>query len=172
VLGGKGGMVYVVDRDRLGGFHAGSDSHAVQTFATAGSVFGAASYWNGHVFFLWSDDVLKDYALRDGRLSAQPVAHAAQRFTDPGATPTISANGAKDAIVWVIETRTWRGADRPAVLRAYDAANVARELYDSEQRGARDRAGTALRFTIPTVATGRVYVGTKGELGVYGLLPR
>ncbi|MDP9106173.1 MAG: hypothetical protein M3N49_09590 [Candidatus Eremiobacteraeota bacterium] len=105
VLGGKGGKVYVVDRDRLGRFHAGSDGHAVQTFATAGSVFGAAACWNGHVFMLWSDDVLKDFALRNGRLSAQPVAHAAQRFTDPGATPTISANGAKDAIVWVIETR-------------------------------------------------------------------
>jgi hypothetical protein len=70
----------------------------------------------------------------------------------------------------VIETRGWRAADRPAVLRAYDAANVARELYDSEQRAERDRAGTALRFTIPTVAGGRVYVGAKDELDVYGLL--
>ncbi|HWT07397.1 MAG TPA: hypothetical protein VN224_16650, partial [Xanthomonadales bacterium] len=172
VLGGKGGMIYVVDRDRMGGFHAGSDSHAVQTFATSGSVFGAAAYWNGHVFMLWSDDVLKDFALRNGRLSAQPVAHGAQRFTDPGATPTVSANGAKDGIVWVIESRAWRASDRPAVLRAYDAVNVAHELYDSEQRSSRDRAGTALRFTVPTVANGRVYLGAKGEVDVYGLLAR
>lgn len=172
VLGGKGGMVYVVDRDHMGGFHAGSDSHAVQTLSTSKSVFGAPAYWNGHVFILWSDDVLKDFVLRDGRLSAQPVARAAERFTDPGATPTVSADGAKDGVVWVIESRAWRAADRPAVLRAYDAANVAHELYDSEQRSARDRAGTALRFTIPTVANGRVYVGVKGELDVYGLLAR
>ncbi len=172
VLGGKGGTVYVVDRDHLGGFHAGSDSHAVQTFAAASSVFGAAAYWHGHVFMLWSNDVLDDFALRDGRLSAKPVARAAKKFIDPGATPAISANGAKDAIVWVIQTRGWRDPDRPAVLRAYDASNVAHELYDSEQRSARDRAGTALRFTIPTVANGRVYVGAKGELDVYGLLPR
>jgi hypothetical protein len=170
LLGGKGGTFYVVDRDDMGKFHAGSDAHAVQTMQTKGSVFGAAAYWNGHVFVLWSEDVLKDFALRNGRLSAQPVAQAAHQFTDPGATPTISANGSRDGIVWVIQSRAWRAPDRPAVLRAYGAANVAHELFDSEQRSERDRAGTALRFTIPTVADGRVFVGAKGEVDVYGLL--
>ncbi len=170
VLGGKGGGLYVVDRDTMGKYRPGNNPHAVQAFDTGKSIFGAAAYWNGHVYALWSDDVLKDFALRDGRLSAKPVAHAPTTFTDPGATPTVSANGERDGIVWVIETRAWRAADRPAVLRAYDAANVARELYDSEQRPERDRAGTALRFTVPTVADGRVYVGAKGELDVYGLL--
>jgi outer membrane protein assembly factor BamB len=170
LLGGKGGTFYVIDRDDMGKFHAGSDAHAVQTMQTKGSVFGAAAYWNGHVYVLWSDDVLKDFALRSGRLSAQPVAQAAHEFTDPGATPTISANGSRDGIVWVIESRSWRAPDRPAVLRAYEAANVGHELFDSEQRSERDRAGTALRFTIPTVADGRVFVGAKGEVDVYGLL--
>jgi hypothetical protein len=170
VLGGKGGGLYVVDRDALGKFRPGNNPHAVQAIDAGKSIFGAAAYWNGHVYALWSDDVLKDFALRDGRLSARPVARASTTFTDPGATPTVSANGERDGIVWAIETRGWRAADRPAVLRAYDAANVARELYDSEQRAEPDRAGTALRFTIPTVAGGRVYVGAKGELDVYGLL--
>jgi len=170
VLGGKGGGLYVLDRDALGKYRAGKNPHAVQAIDTGKSIFGAAAYWNGHVYALWSDDVLKDFALRDGRLSAKPLARAASAFTDPGATPTVSANGERDAIVWVVQTKSWRAADRPAVLRAYDGANVARELWNSEQRAERDRAGSALRFTIPTVAGGRVYVGTKSELDVYGLL--
>ncbi len=170
ILGGKGGTIYVIDRDLMGKFHEGSDSHAVQTLPAADSVFGAPAYWNQHVYFLVSNDVLKDYALKDGQLSRQPVAHGDTKFTDPGATPTVSANGSKNAIVWVIETKGWQSPDTRAVLRAYDAANVAHELYDSEQNSGRDRAGKTLRFTIPTVVDGRVYVDAKGELDVYGLL--
>ena len=135
-----------------------------------GMVMGASAYWNGHVFTLWSRGVIQDFALSNGRLSATPMAQGARVFTDPGATPTISANGTRDGIVWVLETKTWNGDDRPAILHAYDAANVATELYASESNAKRDRAGTALRFTIPTVADGRVYVGAKGEVDVYGLL--
>ena len=95
-----------------------------------------------------------------------------QRFGNPGATPAISANGRRNGIVWLIETKAWNGADRPAVLHAYNAANVAEEIYNSEQNAARDRAGKTLRFTIPTVVNGRVYVEAKGEVDVYGLLGR
>jgi hypothetical protein len=72
--------------------------------------------------------------------------------------------------VWILSTKVWDGADQPAILFAYDAANVAHELYNSTQNAARDRAGKALRFTIPTVANGRVYVPAKREIDVYGLL--
>jgi outer membrane protein assembly factor BamB len=89
---------------------------------------------------------------------------------NPGATPTISANRTRDGIVWVIQTKPFGTEDRPAILRAFDAANVGRELWTSEQNSARDRAGTALRFTIPTVWGGKVYVGTQGGVDVYGLL--
>ena len=79
--------------------------------------------------------------------------------------------GTRSAIVWVLSSRHWDEPDkRPAVLHAYDAANVARELYNSEQNSSRDRAGVGLRFNVPTVADGRVYVGAKGELDVYGLV--
>jgi hypothetical protein len=59
---------------------------------------------------------------------------------------------------------------KPSVLRAYEATNVGRELFNSEQNSAGDRAGVTVRFTIPTIANGRVYVGAKGEVDVYGLL--
>lgn len=174
VTAGKEGRIYVVDRDRMGKFHAGSDSHAVQTLPNAAGTgaFGAPAYWNGHVYWHGSKDVLKDWAVTNGRLSEQPVAAASTVFTDPGATPTVSANGSKNGIVWVVRTKTWnaRGNSIPAVLYAYDASNVARELYNSDENGSRDVAGPALRFVLPAVVNGRVYIGTKNEIDVYGLL--
>ena len=169
-FGGKGAGVYVLDRDRLGHFDPSANRAALQTMRAPGMVMGASAYWNGHVYSLWSDDVIKDFSLTGRHLTETPVARGAHAFADPGATPTISANGSNDGIVWVIETKTWNGSDRPAVLHAYDAANVARELYSSELNSSRDRAALAARFAIPTVAAGRVYVGGKREVDVYGLL--
>jgi hypothetical protein len=72
--------------------------------------------------------------------------------------------------VWAIQTDNWRGERVPAVLRAYDALDVRREIYTSKENGDRDRAGMATRFAIPTVVNGRVYVTARGEVDVYGLL--
>jgi hypothetical protein len=165
-VGGKDRMLYLIDRDRMGKYHAGDDSHAVQTIRLRGMIMGAPAFWNGRLFVLASNDVLREFKLEGARLT--PGAVAAERFIDPGATPTVSANGTRDGIVWVIEQKGWRADDRPAVLHAYEAVNVAHELYTSEQNGVRDRAGLVLRFSIPTVVNGRVYVGTKKGVDVYG----
>jgi hypothetical protein len=170
VLGGKGGGIYLLDRDRLGKFQAGSNSNAVQVLPFPSGVYSAPAFWNQHLFLFAANDVLKDFAVRNGQLSAQPVAKGPTRFIDPGATPTISANGSRNGIVWVLRSKGWRSPDTPAVLYAYDAANVATELYNSEQNSARDRPGLCLRFNIPTVVNGKVYVGAKSEVDVYGLL--
>jgi len=170
IAGGKGGSVYVIDRDHMGHYHPGDDSHAVQVIRNTKGIYSAPAYWNQHVFFVWSDDVLTDFRLDNGQFSAAPLAHGSTRFNDPGATPTVSANGNTNAIIWVLRSKGWRAPDRPAVLYALDAGNVARELYNSEQNGARDRAGLCLRFNIPTVAGGKVYVGARNELDIYGLL--
>jgi hypothetical protein len=169
-FGGKGAGVYLLDRDHLGHFDPSGNRAALQSWRAPGMVMGASAYWNGHVYSLWSDDVIKAFALTNGHIAETPAAKGAHAFTDPGATPTISANGSSDGIVWVVESKTWNGSDRPAVLHAYDAANVARELYSSELKSSRDRAGLAVRFGMPTVAVGRVFVGTKGAVDVYGLL--
>ncbi len=168
---GKAAKIYELDRDHLGGFHKGDDSNAVQVLGAGAQSFGAPAYWNGHVYYFLSHDVLRDYALQRGRLSPEPVAKGPTQFSDPGATPTISADRTRNAIVWVLSSKTWDGPDQNAILFAYDATSVARELYNSDQNPARDRAGRALRFAIPTVANGRVYVATKRRLDVYGLLP-
>jgi outer membrane protein assembly factor BamB len=170
-FGGKGGGVYLLDRDHLGKFDSTGNHIAVQMMKAPSMVMGASAYWNGRVFSLWSTDVIKAFSLAGGRLSDAPTSRGSHVFTDPGATPTVSANGTKDGIAWVVETKTWNGSDRPAVLRAYDASDVSREIYTSEMNASRDRAGTAVRFAMPTVVARRVYVGAKGEVDVYGLLP-
>jgi hypothetical protein len=94
------------------------------------------------------------------------------KFLDPGATPTISANGNRSAIIWALSSKRWNEADgAPEMLQAFDAADVSRRLYSSEQIPTRDRGSVGLRFNIPLVANGRVYVGAKGAVNVYGLLP-
>ena len=169
VTGGKGGVLYLLDRDHLGKYHPDDARDGLQAERLHG-IFGAPAYWNHHLFILTSNDVLKDFALQNGQLTG-PVASGKQTFIDPGATPTVSADGTRNAIVWLLESKGWRSPDRPAVLHAYDAANVSRELYNSDQNPSRDRAGKCLRFAIPTVANGKVYVGAKSEVDVYGLLP-
>src|SRR5579864_1992797 len=165
----KSAKLYELDRDQLGHFHSGDDSNAVQVVPAGAQSFGAPAYWNGHVFYFLMNDYLRDYALQNGRLSTQPVAKSTTNINDPG-TPAISADGNKNGIVWILSTKVWDGPDQPAILFAYAAANVAHELYNSTQNPSRDRAGKALRFTIPTVANGRVYVPAKREIDVYGLL--
>src|SRR6202790_1162709 len=166
---GKSAKLYELDRDQLGHFHAGDDSNAVQVVPAGAQSFGAPAYWNGHVFYFLMNDYLRDYVLQNGRLSMQPAAKSTTNINDPG-TPAISANGSKNGIVWILSTKVWNGSDQAAILFAYDATKVSHELYKSTQNPERDRAGNALRFTIPTIANGRVYVPTKRRIDVYGLL--
>ena len=156
--------------DRLGKYQEGSNP-AVQVIRFRGGIYAAPAYWNGRIYLLASGDYLSSFPVRQGKLADKPDVMGAQRFGNPGATPAISADGARNGIVWLIDTKAWNGTDRPAVLHAYDAANVARELWNSEQNSDRDRVGLTLRFTIPTVVNGRVYVEAKRRVDVYGMLP-
>ncbi|HLY16792.1 MAG TPA: hypothetical protein VKR61_06185 [Bryobacteraceae bacterium] len=171
LAGGKAGMLYVIDRDRMGGYHPDSDVQAVgkQQFPKH-ALFGAPAFWNGHVYVVAGGDVLRDLVLRDGKLVLAHTA-AGSKYPDAGATPVVSSHGTQDGIVWAVTSYDWQRAGPPAVLHAYDAKDVAHELYTSAQALGRDSAGEALRFAIPLVAGGRVYVGTRRELDVYGLLP-
>jgi hypothetical protein len=164
----KHSILYVIDRDQMGKFHADGDA-IPQKIPMAGGGYGAIAYWNGHAFFAASDDYLRDYAIKNGQLTLS--ASSSIKFANPGATPTISSDGNKNAIVWAIATKTWDGPDtKPAVLYAFDATKLGPPLYTSEQNSPRDRAALATRFVIPVVASGHVYFGTRSEVEVYGLL--
>ena len=170
VAAGKEGKIYVIDRDRMGKFQPNDDSHAVQTIAASHGAFGAMAYWNQNVFFIGSETRVEDFAVDHAQLKLK--ASGPTRFLDSGATPVISANGSKDAIVWAASSKNWNEPPgRPAILYAYDAADVTRELFTTEQNSQRDRPGVALRFAMPAVINGKVFLGCKGQVDVYGLLP-
>ena len=164
----KDSTIYVIDRDNMGKYNRAGDA-LVEIIRMPGGGYGAMSYWNGHAFFAASDDHLRDYTLEKGQLEVHSA--SAMKFANPGATPSVSADGKRNAIVWAIATKTWNGPDtKAAVLYAFDATKLGAPLYTSEQNSARDRAGMAARFVIPVVVNGRVYFGTRTAVEVYGLL--
>jgi len=166
VVAGKEGRLYLLDRDNLGKFHSGSDQ-IVQTITSAfpGGLFSTGAYWNGNVYFVGNADVIKQFAWTNGTLSATPTAVGTTQYSFPGATPSVSSNGTTNGIVWTLE----RATGNHAVLRAYDASNVAHELYNSDTNSTRDNAGSSTKFTVPTVTNGKVYIGTVYQVEVYGL---
>lgn len=175
---GKPGTIYVLDRNDMGHFNASDDSQIVQSLPHAITYsLATPAYWQNKVYFHGAGDVLKAFQLRNGLLSTTPISHGNIVFwAQPGGVPVISADGQTNGIVW----ETWAQTSvqnlyivsGPTILYAYDASDVSKELYDSTQAGTRDTAGIAVRFGVPTVANGRVYVGTQSELDVYGLLPQ
>jgi hypothetical protein len=168
VVEGKGGVLYLVDRDHLGHWQPENNSHALQTIALPNGVFGSMAYWNHSIYVLSDSDALRQFEVKDEKLSLESA--SGNKFPGVSATPTVSANGLKDGVVWLIRSKDWNSPATRAVLFAYDASNLTHELYDSEQNAGRDRAGMALRFNIPTVINGHVYVGAKNEVDVYGLV--
>lgn len=173
VAGGKG-RIYLLDRDDLGGFNPLSNSQIVQDLPGVINFlnYTTPAYWQGNIYYASHQDNLKMLSLTNGLLSTSPVAVSPQTFGYAGASPSISANGSSNGIVWLIDTTATSATATggPAVLRAYGATNVSGELYDSTQAGARDTLGPAVKFTVPTVAGGKVYVGTASELDVLGPL--
>jgi hypothetical protein len=119
------------------------------------------------IYYAGQGDSLRAFQLADdGTLSTSSTSQSSNVFNaSHGATPSLSADGTTNAIVWAINP------DNPAVLYAYDATNLANELYDSSQAGTRDQLDAGVKFSVPTIADGEVFVGTAGTLSVFGLLP-
>jgi hypothetical protein len=191
--GGKDSTLYVLNRDALGGF---GDSNAWQQISLGplnsftGAIFSTAAFWNNYLYVAGVKTPLRAYQLNTSTgkfgLVASTTAPSGG-FGFPGATPAISAMGNSNGIVWALDTNKYCTHDSsgcgPAVLHAYDATNVATELWNSAaSANGTDAAGYAVKFTVPTVANGKVYVGTRGndtgntsnptvpgELDVYGL---
>jgi len=168
IQGGKEGTLYVVDRDNLGHFQTNNDSQIVQSLpAILGPIYCTPAYFNGNIYCNAVGDALMEFALSNGLLSTNPVSQSADILNFPGATPSISANGTNNAIVWTVQTDAFLSGNHQAVLHAYDATDLTRELYNSTT--SRQPPGAAVKFAVPTIANGKVYVGVVHRLSVYGL---
>ena len=176
----KNGSLYVLNRDILGGYNPPCPDLAagVQVVVPTGDtpippILSTPLFWKDAVYVAPANSKLKAFPMPGGVLNSTPLTSQSPEILGPqGATPVLSSNGANNAIIWLIDTS---GAlvtpNMPAVLRAFDAGNLSNEIYNSTTVPAdRDRAGLAVKFTVPTVANGKVYVGTQTELDVYGLL--
>lgn len=185
--GGKDGNVFVVNRSNMGGYNPngtgpGGTNTVIQTVQVCNdgfnNIFSTPVYWNGAIYYHCNDNVIQAFSWNANSatapLSTSPIASGNVTYTKyHGATPSLSSNGATNGIIWDIDNSNYETTGtgtQPCVLHAYDATNL-NELYNSSQAAnGRDTAGYALKFTLPTIANGRVFVPTSNELDIYGPL--
>lgn len=161
---GKDGNLYVVDRDDMGKYDP-SANHIWQELdgVFPGGIYSSPAYFNGTVYYGNVGGTLKAFTITGAKLSGSAASQTTTEFPYPGTSPAVSANGATNGIVWAVEN------SNPAVLHAYDAANLTHELYNSNQApGGRDQFGAGNKFITPTIADGMVFVGTTNGVAVFG----
>lgn len=168
---GKDTNIYVVDRDNMGKFSTSGNSAVYQVvngaLPTAG-VRSTPAFFNGVLYYGPAYTQMRAFPMTDAKLATSPSSMTSVSFPYPGVTPSVSASGTSNGIVWALESNL----NSPGVLHAYDATNLGRELYNSDQAaGARDAFGNGNKFVTPVVVNGMVYVPTQNGVAVFGLLP-
>jgi len=165
----KSGTLYVLNRDHLGHYNSQSNSQIVQSFVVdKNEIYATPLFWQNVLYVTADIGPLKAFRFSTvtDQFEIEPFSTSSQRYVYPGVVPVLSAAGTNHAILWAIDAAT------PGVLHAYDPSNLNTEFWNSSQAANnRDQPGTGVKFTVPTVANGKVYLGTKTELDVYGLLP-
>jgi hypothetical protein len=162
---GKDSKIYVVNRDAMGKFNTSANQIWQEIDGQLpGGVFGMPAYYNHVVYFGSVGDNLKAFPVTAALLATAPASHSPGTFPYPGATPSVSANGSSNGIVWAAEN----GA--VGALHAFNASDLSQELYNSNQSGPRDTFGAGNKFITPMIAHGHVYVGTTNGVAVFGLL--
>jgi hypothetical protein len=163
---GKDSNLYVVSRDSMGKY-ATNDSGIYQELSGAlpGGIWSAPAYFNNTVYYGPSGNALRAFQISNAMLALSPSSVSSSSFGYPGATPSISANGTSNGIVWVIQSGS------TGTLHAFNATNLATELYNSNQAGTRDQFPDSSndKFVTPMIANGKVYVGTPNAVVVFGL---
>jgi hypothetical protein len=179
VQSGKEGRISLVDRDNMGGYSTSTDNivqeipvnnsgQTNQTFQMGG-LWGMPGFGNNTIYFWGTSDKLKSFPLTNGKLSSTSSNSGAQSAGFPSPTPVVTSNGNASPIVWTVQTDAYN-SNGSAYLRAHDATNVTTTLYNSLTNATRDTPGPAVKFVVPVVINGKVYVGTSNALAVYGLL--
>jgi hypothetical protein len=172
----KNGSLYAVNRDVLGGYNAACPdaSSRVQTVPVGdGPFLSTPVFWSNTLYAAAGNGKLKAFSMTGGTLGVLPSTSQSPEMLGPqGATPVVSAKGTSNALIWLIDTSgALATPNTPAILRAFDPTSLSNEIYNNGMVPLRDTAGLAVKFTVPTVANAKVYVGTQTELDVYGLLP-
>jgi hypothetical protein len=173
--GGKSGVLYLLSRDNMGGFSATKNNVIQSLNVSSTEILSTAALWNNSLYIAASSSPLQQFPFNSTTGQFGSATHSSSHsFAGKGATPSVSASSASaNGIVWALDSGAYGTpccANGAAVLHAYDARNVGTELWNSMQ-GTVNAAGDAVKFAVPTVANGKVYVGTRNELSVYGLLP-
>jgi hypothetical protein len=183
ISAGKNGTIYVVNRDNMGHYNPNNDNQIIQALVNTfpGGTFGTGNfkapvYFNGSVYFSADADTIKAFKLTNGLLSTSPTSQTSLIPAYPGATLSVSANGTAAGILWAVQRidkdESGGGTVAPGILHAYDATNLAVELYNSNQAsGSRDNLDFSAKWAAPLVANGKVFVATEGRITVFGLLP-
>ena len=176
---GKSGSIYLVNRDNMGGFNASQDQMVQEILLYINGIFSTPAYWQGNVpgvglrnmvYMIPAGGFPDTFVLSNGMIQTPPAATASNfRFGFPGASPMISANGTTGGVLWAIDSSAYQTSG-PAVLYAFDPTNLNNEFYDSNKFSS-DNPGPAVKFSVPTIANGSVYVGTQTQLAVFGLFP-
>lgn len=163
---GKDAHIYVVNRDLMGKFNPNTDSAIYQEIdgGLSGGVYSMPAYFNNTVYFGAVGDSLKAFSIVNAKLGASAASKSATSYGYPGASPSISANGTTNGIVWAVQNGS------TGVLHAYDATNLANELYNSNQAASSRDQFSDNKFITPMIANGKVYVGTPNSVVVFGLL--
>lgn len=165
----KSGTLYLLNRDHFGHYNPSSNSQVVQSFEADNNwIYSTPLFWQNALYVVASGSPVKAFRFSSitDQFETKPFSASSQSYGYPGATPVLSAAGSENAILWVIDPAT------PGILHAYDPSNLNTEFWNSSQAAnQRDQAAAGVKFTVPTVANGKVYVGTQTELDVYGLLP-
>ena len=180
----KESNLYMVDRDGMGQYNAVTNTN-LQTVTVNGSggsaqtgFFTTPSYWNGNVYAGAVGDNVKVFPISSAQLATSPAALSTETYPYPGTNVVISAPGASatSGVAWALDTNAngtgtyGVGPTGPAILRAYDATSLGTALWSSSTLPA-DTCGNAVKFVVPTVANGKVYVAGTNQITVYGLLP-
>jgi len=175
IQSGKQGEVYVVNRDKMtsDGSHycngCTSDPEIIQSISSGAGLWSMPAYWNGQIYLWGNGGSLEAYSLTNDMLSKSPTSKSAETSQFPGSTPVVSSNGTTNGVVWAVESDAYTSSG-PAILRAYNATNVSNLLYGSNLTSGRDTLGPAVKFVVPVVTNGKVYVGTQKQVDVFGLL--
>jgi len=175
IVTGKIGVIYLLDQTNLGKFHSGSNQDLQEVVlgfnltSADNGFYGQPAYWNGNLYAVIVADFLRQFPISNAAIASTASSVATKLYPYRGATPSVSANGSTNGIVWIEDANPYL-FNGPSILDAYDASHVATQLYSSPTNGT-GAACSASKFIVPVVANGKVYVSGSNCFSVFGLLP-